>query len=224
MGQKVDLTSQVQGVLPVANGGSGALTGSQFADAEVPSGAINGANGTFLLARVPNPAASLMLFLNRLLQIQGTDYTLVGSSISIAPPATGSTIIAWYRYISAPLSLALADSLSMSDSFSYDAPGSRLPFGFTEQLVMTDQMTMVFSPYSLYTEFMVMADSIRIILLPLVLRPSETLSLVDALLKTLDLNLPLADSWQTWGEKFVYMSAGSGPDLYIPSEQLLQSD
>lgn len=224
MGQKIDLTSQVQGVLPVANGGAGSLTGSQFADAEVPSGAINGANGTFLLLNVPNPAGSLMLFLNRLLQIQGTDYTLVGKSITIAPPASGSTIVSWYRYISSPLSLVLADSLLMSDSFSNDAPASQIPLGFAEQLVMADRMTVVFSPYSLYTEFMVMADSIRIVLLPLQQQPAETLTMLDAALINLGLRLSLGDLWQAWGEKFVYMSAGSGPDLYIPAEQLSLTD
>ncbi len=49
-------------------GSSGSIT---FVDAETPAGAINGSNASFSLANTPNPAASLTLFLNGLLQDQG---------------------------------------------------------------------------------------------------------------------------------------------------------
>jgi hypothetical protein len=78
-------------------GTGGAAT---FVDAETPGGAINGANASFTLANAPNPAASLSLFLNGLLQDQGVDYTLSASAITFATgavPQTGDILVASYR-------------------------------------------------------------------------------------------------------------------------------
>lgn len=75
------------------------LTGT-FADAEVPSGTINGSNVTFTLAHTPSPAASLDLYLNGVEQrAAGVDYTLSTGTITYgtAPP-TGSTLVCYYRY------------------------------------------------------------------------------------------------------------------------------
>jgi hypothetical protein len=70
-----------------------------FADAEVPSGTINGANTAFTLLRAPNPSTSLELFLNGVLQTQGVDYTLSTNTINFTTaPASGGALIAWYRY------------------------------------------------------------------------------------------------------------------------------
>ena len=71
-----------------------------FADEETPGGTINSANLIFTLAHSPNPAISLTLFYNGLLQKpSGADYTLVGSTITfVSPPTTGSTLLAWYRF------------------------------------------------------------------------------------------------------------------------------
>lgn len=74
--------------------------GFNFADAETPSGTINGVNATFTLAHTPSPAASLNLFENGVQQrAGGTDYTLATATITYgtAPP-TSSTLIAYYRY------------------------------------------------------------------------------------------------------------------------------
>jgi hypothetical protein len=71
-----------------------------FVDAETPGGAINGANASFTLANAPNPAASLTLFLNGLLQDQGVDYTLAANVITFATgaePQTGDILVASYR-------------------------------------------------------------------------------------------------------------------------------
>jgi len=71
-----------------------------FADGEIPTGAVNGSNVTFTLANAPSPALSLQLFLNgQLLSPVGVDYTLVTATITLntAPPV-GSMIICWYRY------------------------------------------------------------------------------------------------------------------------------
>lgn len=83
--------------------GSSGPCGSQapsFSDSEVPGGAVNGTNATFTLAAAPNPAASLALYLNGLLQNASVDYTLSGQTIQFvkaAVPQTGDTLLASYR-------------------------------------------------------------------------------------------------------------------------------
>lgn len=73
--------------------------GLSFADAETPSGTINGTNKSFTLANAPNPAASLILVQNGFVLVQGTHYTLSGRNITFAnAPATGDTLQAWYRH------------------------------------------------------------------------------------------------------------------------------
>ena len=75
---------------------SGATTANHN---ETPTGTINGSNKVFTLANAPSPAGSLMLFRNRLLMIQDTDYTLSTLTITytFAPPV--DTIHrAWYNY------------------------------------------------------------------------------------------------------------------------------
>jgi len=113
---QIDLTFQVKGLLPKTNGGTGisstatfpssgvivttTTAGYQFADAEVPSGTINGSNVTFTLAHTPSPALSTSCFENGLNQIAGSaDYTLSTATITYgtAPP-TGTTLICNYRY------------------------------------------------------------------------------------------------------------------------------
>lgn len=83
----------------------GALGAMAAADAEAPSGTINGSNPTFTLAQPPSPVLSLQLFRNGLLQIQGYNYTLSGVTITFSAvtdptsiPATGDYLRAWYRY------------------------------------------------------------------------------------------------------------------------------
>lgn len=77
----------------------------RFADGETPSGAIDGTNSTFTLAHLPQPATSLQLTKNGLVQRQGVDYTLDQQTITltVAPSASTSvtvadTLEAWYRY------------------------------------------------------------------------------------------------------------------------------
>lgn len=224
MGQKIDLTSQVQGILPGANGGAGQLSGVQFVDAEVPGGAINGSNGTFTLANIPNPPASLLLFLNGTLQIQGTNYTLVGNTITMAAPASSSTLLGWYRFINLGNLQSFVETLSLSDGFAFDLIVARLPLGLIDTMTMADQMTMVFSPI-LFTEFMVMSDSIRISLLPLTETPAESLNMTDAivvrinLLKTLSDSLSLSD-----GLVYMFDAPGNGSSAYIPADKMVQVD
>jgi hypothetical protein len=75
-------------------GGSG---GGTAVTQEVPTGTINGTNTTFTLSAAPSPASSLLLFLNGVEQLPGTDYTLSGSTITyINAPVAGDWHNAWY--------------------------------------------------------------------------------------------------------------------------------
>ena len=78
-----------------------AATGSySFADAETPTGSINGANATFTLANAPSPAASLKIFRNGLLLEQTVDFTVSAATIvfqSASVPQPGDNLEAFYR-------------------------------------------------------------------------------------------------------------------------------
>lgn len=74
--------------------------GTNFVDAETPSGAVNGANTIFVLAHTPSPALSLQFVVNgQVLTAVGVDYTLSTATVTVntAPP-TDSIVRAWYRY------------------------------------------------------------------------------------------------------------------------------
>lgn len=79
----------------------GAVLTGTFADAEVPTGTINGVNTSFTLAAAPSPSASLQLYLNgqQLIAGAGADYTLSSTTITMASaPKTGDLLIAFYRH------------------------------------------------------------------------------------------------------------------------------
>ena len=85
--------------LEQGTGGPGS-TFALFHDAETPAGTINGVNDTFTLLTAPNPAASLELTRNGVVQKPSVDYTLATNVItflSAAIPQTGDTLLAWYR-------------------------------------------------------------------------------------------------------------------------------
>lgn len=76
-------------------------SGVNYADAEVPGGAINGTNTAFTLVASPTPAGSLQLIRNGLLLTAGADYTLASNAITFlagAIPQTGDGLLAWYRH------------------------------------------------------------------------------------------------------------------------------
>ncbi len=83
--------------------------GPAFVDAEIPGGAVNGANSVFTLQNSPS-TGSLMLFRNGLYMLAGLDYTLTGSTIQFqaaSTPRPGDTLAASYRLpntTAAPLS------------------------------------------------------------------------------------------------------------------------
>ncbi len=69
---------------------------------EVPSGAIDGQNKTFVLSSAPVPQASLSLSVNGVRQRQGVDYTIAAATISFsggAIPRSGDVIVADYSAI-----------------------------------------------------------------------------------------------------------------------------
>jgi len=65
---------------------------------ETPTGTVDGINATFALAAAPTPAASLLLFLNGILQRPGGhDFTLASGTITFtAAPESGSALLAHY--------------------------------------------------------------------------------------------------------------------------------
>jgi hypothetical protein len=78
----------------------GENSSGSFIDGETPSGSVNGSNVTFVLASIPNPATSLALYLNGVLQSVGTDFTLSSATITFINgviPQTGDILRASYR-------------------------------------------------------------------------------------------------------------------------------
>jgi hypothetical protein len=76
-------------------------SGPNFADKETPSGTQDGSNQAFTLAHTPNPADSLILTWQGVVQIEGTDFTISGGTITYSgtnAPESGDLQRAWYRY------------------------------------------------------------------------------------------------------------------------------
>ena len=86
-------------IVSLEQGGAGGSFGV-FQDAETPSGVIDGVNVTFTLAATPNPAASLVLTKNGIVQKPSIDFTLSLATITFligAEPQVGDTLLSWYR-------------------------------------------------------------------------------------------------------------------------------
>lgn len=74
-------------------------SGNGFVDMEIPAGAIDDLNTTYLIAFTPY-AGSVHLWLNGVLQREGAlnDYTIAGDTITFnVAPSTNSTLVASYR-------------------------------------------------------------------------------------------------------------------------------
>ena len=85
---------------PCGGGGGG---GDNFSDAEIPAGAVNGANTVFTLASAPTPAGSLELYRNGLIMREGADYQISGNAVTFflaSVPQTGDLLVAYYRFAS----------------------------------------------------------------------------------------------------------------------------
>jgi len=71
-----------------------------FVDMETPVGAVDGVNANFGLSLAPNPAGSLHLYRNGILQKAGVDYSLTGATVTFLPlciPQPGDILSASYR-------------------------------------------------------------------------------------------------------------------------------
>ena len=84
------------------DGSSGPCGGSApgFVDGDSLTGIVDGSNTSFALSAAPNPAASLAIYRNGVLQKAGSDYTSNGNAITFAAgcaPQTGDTLLASYR-------------------------------------------------------------------------------------------------------------------------------
>lgn len=67
---------------------------------ETPAGVVDGVNGVFTLAQVPNPSSSLILTKDGQVLYQGLGYSLSGQTITlVAPyiPNTTDALRAWYQ-------------------------------------------------------------------------------------------------------------------------------
>jgi hypothetical protein len=77
--------------------GAGAPT---FVDGDLPSGIVDGSNGTYTLTAVPAPSTSLSFYRNGILQKPSVDYTATGNSVQFltgATPQPGDIMLASYR-------------------------------------------------------------------------------------------------------------------------------
>jgi hypothetical protein len=68
---------------------------------EIPSGTVNGSNVTFTLAHTPYSQNAVILFVDVVPQIAGTDFTISGVTITMTvAPATGQQLSAFYPELS----------------------------------------------------------------------------------------------------------------------------
>jgi hypothetical protein len=98
------LTSSVANLTNIVNGLASTPSASSntptFFDGEIPQGLINGTNPVFNLINPPNPASSLSLFRNGVLQKAGSDFSLSGATITFftaSTPQLGDLVQASYR-------------------------------------------------------------------------------------------------------------------------------
>jgi hypothetical protein len=90
----------VDGTSGGCGSGGGGSSGPIFVDSETPAGGVDGSNTAFTLTGAPNPAISLQLFRNGIMQRAGVDYSLVSNNVAFlagAVPQTGDVIQAYYR-------------------------------------------------------------------------------------------------------------------------------
>lgn len=89
-------------IASTATGGGGGGSSTVTEWNETPTGDVDGVNTTFVLANSPSPSRALQLYVNGVLQRQGTgnDYVLSASSITLLwTPRSGSNILATYPYV-----------------------------------------------------------------------------------------------------------------------------
>lgn len=68
-----------------------------FMRQETPTGLVNGSNTVFAIAQAPDENDSIMLFKNGILQMQSTDYTISGQTLTfVTAPAVVSDLVCIY--------------------------------------------------------------------------------------------------------------------------------
>ena len=75
-------------------------TAPSFVDSDTLTGIVDGSNTSFTLSNAPNPAASLAVYRNGMLDAAGVDYTVNGAAIrflAASTPQPGDTLLASYR-------------------------------------------------------------------------------------------------------------------------------
>ncbi|HMF75345.1 MAG TPA: hypothetical protein VK604_06745 [Bryobacteraceae bacterium] len=104
------LTTAVTNLTTTVNslgaGGSNAL----FVDSQTPAGTANGTNNSFALTQTPSPSASLSLYRNGLLQMNGVNFTVAGTALTFLAgnrPQSGDILEAYYRVSGASTSVAI---------------------------------------------------------------------------------------------------------------------
>lgn len=96
----VNLTNTVNGLVSTVSKLSNVGTTTNFVDAEVPAGTMDGTNTSFTLANTPAPVSSFVLYRNGLAQAPGVDYTLSGAAITFfagSTPQSSDILQAFYR-------------------------------------------------------------------------------------------------------------------------------
>jgi hypothetical protein len=64
---------------------------------EIPSGLVNGSNVSYTLANVPQANEAVMVFLNGLFQVYGTNFSVSGSTITFtSAPSVGQIVSVFY--------------------------------------------------------------------------------------------------------------------------------
>ncbi len=97
--QREELLETIRKNKLIGGGFSKIAMEGKLVDAETPTGTINGSNTAFVAASIPNPTASLKVFVNGArMSIAASDYTVSGATITFttAPP-TNSNILIDYR-------------------------------------------------------------------------------------------------------------------------------
>jgi hypothetical protein len=99
-GQTVYTYYLVFGAIPNSGPGAG-VSAAQFFQ-EVPVGATDGSNNTFILSNTPADPNSLVFWVDQD-ALEKTDYTLVGATLTITnpirTPAVGQNVYAYYLYL-----------------------------------------------------------------------------------------------------------------------------
>jgi hypothetical protein len=97
--------------------GSGTTSSAAFADAETPSGTVDGSNTAFGLLNTPTPVLSLALFRNGLAMQRNLDFTVTGAAINFqtwSVPQPGDILQAFYRAPGTSSTASFADAESPS--------------------------------------------------------------------------------------------------------------